>query len=321
MRIITLILFCIFSVTAIGYADTVFMNDGDKLKGLIVDEYVDRITLSTVDGEKDIFRKDISRIEYDTPEQNFMQLGRAYEDRGWYDKAAFYYKKAMESSPGYGEAREAYIAAHSKLWRQEEKATHREVERQNVVADWRKNRNRNEIATPRDKDLLLQDTLGISLIEKDGIFSIDKVLPDSSAHNAGIKKEDILAGIWGRLIRYSKMEDIVEELLGPKYSEVRIIIERKIAARINEEGSDIYKTFGLVLGFEYEGLTVKDVIEGSKAQSEGFEKGDLVVTINNNATRYLPLDSVIALINSAESDKEMIFNVRRNINLRRMGPR
>ncbi len=138
MRYICAIAILIFCTTSTLYADVVIMKNKTRIKGLVVDEYVDRVTLNTIYGEKDIFRKDIERIEYDTPEQNFMQLGRAYDDKGWYDKAAFYYKKAMEIKPDYKEAREAYLASHAKMWRKEEKMAESELKRQSMVMNWRR---------------------------------------------------------------------------------------------------------------------------------------------------------------------------------------
>ena len=69
--IIPVIVIILFSNLA--YADTVIMKNKTKIKGLVVDEYVDRVALSTIEGEKYILRKEIDTIEYDTPEQNFMQ--------------------------------------------------------------------------------------------------------------------------------------------------------------------------------------------------------------------------------------------------------
>ena len=76
IKIVLIFLGLIFIPTVI-YADTIIMKDRTRMKGLVVDEYVDRVSLSTIDGEKYVFRKDIDRIEYDTPEQNFMQMGMA----------------------------------------------------------------------------------------------------------------------------------------------------------------------------------------------------------------------------------------------------
>jgi tetratricopeptide (TPR) repeat protein len=302
------------------YADTIVMKDGEKIKGLVVDEYVDRVTLSTIDGEKDILRQDIEKIEYDSPEQNFMQLGRAYDVKGWYDKAAFYYRKAMELNPDYKEARDAYLASHAKMWREEERLTKKELERQNMVMEWWKKKNRyiKNSSQVQDKALLLKDVLGIYLVERNNIFTIDEVKPNSSAAKAGIQKGDLLVGIWGKLIKYSNMEDVLAELLGPKYSEVRVLIEREISIP-RENSKNLYRELGIVLGFQYEGLEIKEVISGNKGESAGFKKGDYIVAIDKNITRYLPLDSIIALINSTEGNRNIIFSVRRKVNLRREG--
>ena len=317
--IVGILLITVFIFTTTLFADTVVINTGKKIKGLVVDEYSDRITLSTSDGEEDILRQDIERIEYDAPEQNFMQLGRSYDEKAWYDKAAFYYKKAMEVNPNYKEAREAYLASHSKMWRQEEKMTKKELERQNMVMDWWRNRNKESVSQAKDKELLLKKILGFSLSEKNGVFTIDEAVPYSSAAKAGLKKGDLLVGIWGKLIRYSNMKEVLEELLGPKYSEVKVLIEKDISLELEDNISQLYKDLEISLGFEYEGLVVKDVAAESKGASAGFKKGDYVIAIDKNITRYLPLDSIIALINSAKNNKDIVFTIRRKVNLRRGG--
>ena len=49
-KIILFIITAVFISTAL-YADTVILKNRTKVKGLVVDEYVDRIALSTVEGE------------------------------------------------------------------------------------------------------------------------------------------------------------------------------------------------------------------------------------------------------------------------------
>jgi C-terminal processing protease CtpA/Prc len=301
------------------YADTVLMKDKARVKGLVVDEYSDRITLNTVDGERTIFRKDIDKIEYDTPEQNFMQMGKAYESKEWYDKAAFYYKKAMEMNPNYKEARESYLACHSKIWRQEERMTRKELERRSMAMEWRRNRNTKEKPMPKGKMELLKNILGMSLGEKDGIFTIADIRPYYSADKAGIREGDTLAGIWGKLIRYKDINDVIDELLGPKYSEVRVLIERDIVIPIETPSENLYKDLGVVLGFEYEGLIVKDVMADKPGSLYGLKKGDHVLAVDNNVARYLPLDSIISIINSSGNNKNILFSIRRSVNLRREG--
>jgi len=316
--IIALVLLSFLNVATL-YADTIVMKDKNKLKGLVVEEYVDRIVFSTVEGERDIFRNDIEVIEYDTPEQNFMQLGRSYEEKGLYDKAAFYYRKAIEINPDYKEARDAYLASHAKMWRKEERLARKELERQDMVMNWRRNRNKKDTSPSKDTALLLEDTLGISLRENEGVFTIDKVVPYSSADKAGIKEGDILVGIWGKLIRYSKIQDVIKELLGPKYSEVKVLIEREIPIPVASDSRNLYDELGILLGFEYEGLVVNKVTSGNAGDLAGLRKDDFIVAIDKTITRYLPLDGIIALINSAKNNERIIFTIRRKINLRREG--
>ena len=308
-----------FFSTSYLFADEVIMRDRSKVKGLVIEEYVDRITLSTADGEKDIFRKDIERIEYDTPEQNFMQLGRDYDSKGQYDKAAFYYKKAIEINPDYKEARESYIASHSKIWRQEERRTKKELERQKMVMDWRKEKDKEEFAPSRNKTAALKAVLGISLEEKNGIFIITEVEPDSSASRAGIKKGDNLVGIWGTLVRYTKMEEVIDLLLGPKYSEVRVLVEKLVHIPRDADSKNLYKELGISLGFEYEGLMVNDIDTEKKGYRAGLEKEDFVIMVDNITTRYLPLDSIITLISNGKNKRDIVFTVRRTVTLRREG--
>ena len=195
--------------------------------------------------------------------------------------------------------------------------TTKELEHRNMVIDWWKNRNKESFSPPKDKALLLEDMLGISLVEKEGVFTIDGIRPYSSTDRAGTKKGDILVGIWGKLIRYSKMEDVINELLGPEHSEVEVLVQREISIPVNGNDENLYKELGILLGFEYEGLIIKDVAGGEKGELAGFKKDDLVVAVDKNTTRYLPLDSIIALINSSRNNKNIMFTIRRTINLRR----
>jgi C-terminal processing protease CtpA/Prc len=204
------------------------------------------------------------------------------------------------------------------MWHEEEKRTKKDIDTHNMVMEWQRARkNKNAAVVVKNKESLAKESIGISLIKSEGVFSINEVMPGSSADKAGIQKGDFLVGIWGRLIRYSKLEDVLNELIGPKYSEVKILVGKNISISL-ETGTDAYKELGISLGFEYEGLAIKDVASGKKGELSGLRKGDFVIAIDKNITRYLPIDSVIALINNPKNNK-IVFTIRRNINLRREG--
>ena len=314
MRTIIIFITIIFIATSL-YADTIILKNKTRVKGLVVEEYADRIVLSTSECENDIFRNDIDNIEYDTAEQNFMRLGKYYEEKGWYDKASFYYKKAMEANPDYKEARDAYLTSHARIWRDEEKRVKKDISLHTMAMEWQRSKNKKTVLSPISKEKLLKETIGISLSEKDGIFKIDEVVPGSSAAKSGIAKGDFLVGIWGRLIRHSKPEYVMNELLGPRYSEVKVLIEKEILVPVGA-GKNLYKELGISTGFEYEGLVIKDIVSGKKAELSGLKKRDFIIAIDRNITRYLPMDKVIGLINSPKSNN-IIFTVRRSLILRR----
>lgn len=320
--IVSIIVFFIIAATLSSlYADTLIMKDRSEIKGLVVDEYVDRITLSTVDGEKVFFRKDIDMIEYDAPEQNFMQLGREYELRGAYDKAAFYYKKASTLNPDYKDARDAFLAIQAKVWKQESEITEKEIKRREMIKDWRRDRHEEVLSPAKDKKVLLKETLGILLEEKEADFIIEKVRLFSGAYKAGVKEGDVLVSIWGKRTTHRKIEEIMDELIGPKHSEVRISIAREIRAPMKDIRmyKNFYKGLGILLAFEHDGLRIQEVKHGKIGERLGFKKGDFLMTIDGESTRYFPLDEIIAHINSTKDNKNIIFNIERSINLRRGG--
>ncbi|MFH1478526.1 MAG: PDZ domain-containing protein [Candidatus Omnitrophota bacterium] len=306
-------------MVSFSYADTITLKDNTSIKGLVVEEYKDRVVFSTVDGEKKILRNDIKDIQYDAKEHSYLQLGRLYDERGMYENAAFYYREAMKINPEYKDARMAYIATHDKLLREKDKLVRKEIARRDMVVNWHK-REKITPSTEKDKISLLWDILGFRLVEKKGIFIIDEIKPYSSSSRARLKANDVLVAVWGKMVSFAELDYIVEELKGPKYSEVKIDIEREVTVPIRSKEPNIYQNLGIDLGFEYDGLQIKDIEEGGISESSGLKKGDLIIAIGGYNTRYLPLDDAIDLIDKKSIENNTIdFTVRRNITLRREG--
>ncbi|MFH1782996.1 MAG: PDZ domain-containing protein [Candidatus Omnitrophota bacterium] len=314
---ICIALISILLFTSSIYADTVLMKDSTLLKGLVIEEYDDRITLSTIDGEKDILRKNIREIKYDAKDQNYMQMGRLYDDRGLYTKSAFYYKEAMKLNPKNSEARLGYISSHTKLIRERDKMLKEELKRRDMILNWRKG-DENITFSKTDKSELLMRSLGISIAERQGIFIIDSIKPYSTADKAGIKNGDILVAVWGKLVQHSKLEDVIDELIGPENSEVSIVVEKDLSVLLDNMDRDIYEYLGIALEHDYDGLMVKDIIDEAQSKKHGLKKGDFVIAIRDNITRYTPLKKIIKDINNTKG-KSIDLTIRRKINLRREG--
>jgi len=66
-RTIALAVFLILFSSSV-FADIVIMKDGKRIKGLILDEFKDRIVVSTVEGEKIIMISDIESAIYSSEE-------------------------------------------------------------------------------------------------------------------------------------------------------------------------------------------------------------------------------------------------------------
>lgn len=310
MRFIFSIIIFIFATGPI-YADTITMKDKTKVKGLIVEEYVDRVIFSTADGEREIFKKEIDSIEYDAPEQNLFQIGREYEKKLQYEKATFYYKRALEINPEYKEARDAFLSSQAVMWREEEARSKKELEHRRMVLGWQESGTKEPtVAMALDKNELLKKNLGFELLISDGNFVVTKVVEGSGAYNAGIKEGDVLSAIWGRLVRYSKFEDVFNKLNIQQFSELKLSIERDIV--LPRRVSDVSFKIG------YEGLFIKEIVPGGASEKTGLKTGDIVTHIDKTPTRYMPLERAVELIKDKTSPFPL--RIKRDIILKRTAP-
>jgi 23S rRNA G2069 N7-methylase RlmK/C1962 C5-methylase RlmI len=48
-----------------GLSDTIYTKDGKELKGIIVEDYKDRIVFSTVDGQLTLMKSDVKELYFD----------------------------------------------------------------------------------------------------------------------------------------------------------------------------------------------------------------------------------------------------------------
>lgn len=307
----TVVLFLI--MPSFSFADSVYLKNKEELKGLIVDDFVDRIILSTADGEKTIMKSHIENIKYDTVEQTYFQLGREYEKRDLYREAIVYYEKALKANPDYADAKNALMLARITYWKNEQDQIKNEVQRKMSLLNLKETGSSGIVTYPtQDKDRLLKRKFGISLDEVDGWPRVAMVVNIELSDR--IKKGDLLVAIWGKQTRFAKVDGIIDELLNSSLTEVNVTIERKLKLSNSKHPSTL-KDYGFSLVMELDGLTVKDVGENSISQKEGLKAADLIVSIEGQPTRYMPLGEAIKLV---ETNKEPTnFIIRRNIFLPR----
>ena len=103
------------------------------------------------------------------------------------------------------------------------------------------------------------------------------------------------------------LKEVVETLLEKNSMETKITLERNIDVRVSPDGS-----IGANLVLQFDGLTVSTLKEDGPAYAAGLRSGDLIMDINGNSTRYMPLKRCVELI---KKSKDGIVNliVRREV--------
>ncbi len=286
-------------------ADTIRIHNSEPLKGLIVEEHEDRVVLSTGDGEKMVFRTDIQEIEYDEPEYSFLNLGRDMERSKKWGEAKSYFDKAYELNPNLVEARQAALAIQSRLWAKAiDEGPREEMSKQQVIEDaYRANVDVDGLAKAKaDRERDLWQRLGLKLETKGDWAAISNVLIGGKAYKWGLRSGDELAGVDGRSLRYLNSETVVEELLEPRYSNGSLSIGRRVSLE-PKPGRSLLKMLGVKIRQQYNGLTVENA--GKKSP---FKKGDLIVEIAGQLTRYLPTKKAQQLIDDGKAKVDLKIN-------------
>lgn len=314
------ILVSIFCSSVIARADTIYMKDGQEKKGIVVENYHDRIVLSTVDGEKEIKKEDIKDILYDRRQQNLVKLGDFHEQRGNLMKAYTYYKKAHQLDPDYKEAQDKFIHIRSILLRRPEKQLREDISRRQTLfkESGRPYEPKITEGVPNTVEDRLKNTTGLVLVSDNEMPKVDMVLDDSPAQKAGIQREDFIYSVWGKLTGYMDLYTICNMMVESVSPETTLAIKRNIVIMFDP---DIDRRYGGVgrIGFSLdmteEGLTITDVKAGSIAAGQGLAKDDLITAIEGKSTRYMPLKDAVRYIDESCSKGRVELEVIREATL------
>lgn len=270
-------------------ADTVYGRDGRELKGIVVEEYNDRIILSQEDGEKTIPKADIRSIDYDLVEQNLVSMADRALQQSDYEKAYYYYEKAKTVNPQCKEAIEGsnyltgYIMRRSSTKKLQHVMWSQEVENFNAQ--------RTETASSKPDSVKL---LGLELGDREGkSVIVKKIYAGLPAEKAGLREGDVIASVWGKLTGYMRLEEVAELLLKTENLELRLQVDREL----NIPAKTIQPA---ELNLEFDGLTLKNIAKGSAQYEAGLRSGDLVIAIDGVNIRYTPLNEVMKKLNAGQ---------------------
>lgn len=286
-KAIILSAFFIFASFASSFCDTIYLKDGSQVKGIVVEEYSDRIIISTEYGEAKMLKGEIRGIDYDLMEQNLVGLGNKYKEAGDYIRAYFYYDKARNLNPQYKEAVDGANYIEGFLFRKELGRKSDEINWRQEVEDFQQNRFKKEEQAVSN----LKQLIGIEIEDTGKDIKVIKVYEELPADKAGIREGDYLSAIWGKLTGYMSCEEVARVLSKPENLEMKLEIDREIKV-----GPHVIKSSQFDLRFE--GLCLRNIPDGSKAFAAGLRNNDLILSIDGESIRYTPLKEVMDLLRS-----------------------
>ena len=295
----------LFYITSCIYADQVVLKNGNVLKGIVIEEYHDRIILSVPYGQLPLHRKQIVDIIYDRPEQNFLKMGNKYFKERDINKAIEYYKKALKIEADFEDAKDAIARAEDKLKKVEQRR--REILERRQIKEERKVQK-------------LKETLGLELKKYGNDVRVAYVYPGTPAGKSGIKRGDIIVSIWDVLIKYQKVDKVIDLLVGEEGSSVTLTIKRELSP-VRKKIRWYEKAFvgiGISLKVDKKGLVVSEVLQGQPGDIAGLEVNDSVVAIKGKSTRYMTLKDAIRNMAGAELTP-LELTVHRRIKIVRSG--
>ena len=297
--------FCLLS-SVFAYADTAYLKDGKEIKGLVVEDYKDRIVLSTVNGEVELQKSDIKELYYDNEEEGLINLAEQAKERRDYARAFTYYNMALKANPGSKGANDGLVFLQGYLFRKEESEKLDDIKRRENIERYGTVVSMDKILTDEEKlkDLTkrLWSGVGLVIVMENDLPKIVDVRLKSPAYMAGMRKNDFIVGLWTKLIRHMAMIEVMDALLDKPSLEVKCTIERSVEIDPS----------GLSFNMEPKGLTISEVRQnGNAVVGEEIKKDDLVFSIDGKSTRYMPLNKAMKLIKKGKDSVNL--TIRREV--------
>lgn len=313
-KIFFIFLILIFT-SKVTVADRIVYRDGRALKGVVVENYADRITLSTFEGEKSIMKSDISDVEYDSLEYNFLDLAQQCQDQDNFERAYFYYGEAHKLNADSNMAKDGLALTYQTLFKKKQRLKEKEVEKRNIFERFRRTGQLAKEDAIKDKAEILKNSIGIELRVGEINPQVLKVKRGSAAEESGISPGDKIIAVWSRLTGYLDKDEVISRLIDSRQREVKVDIERKmkVAKRRQVSPKGVTHLVGASFAVEWDGITVKAVVPGGPAASAGLKIGDLVEKIENQSCRYMDLQSMHKLMQEAAG--KVNFVIRRDVTI------
>jgi len=306
------LLIFLFLSPALLSADTIYFKNGGFIKGRVIKEFHDRYLVSTSHGEKEFLKVIVKNVGYDNPKDRLINQGRNYEQKGNFEAALRCYEDVLKMDEGYSEARDKIIEIKKKIFRKQTSKSHRIMNSRDQLARWNPDSTKKEKNFLRLKESRLKETVGIVVAEHGDWIRIERVLTYSPAYQAGLQPHDTIIRVYDKDIKYMEYKDVLELLIGAKYTELKIDIERDLKT---PKGTN-HHPLQCILTIGKQGLKVERLIrvKDFEVKNTVLKEGDVIVKIQDTLTRYLPLKEAIQ--NILENNQDPIdITVKRTYTL------
>lgn len=274
-----------------AHADTVIMKDETRIKGLILDEFRDRIVVSTAEGEKTLMKDDIRCAVYDDEERALLQTGSTQFKKGNFLKAYYIYDKVAELNPDSDDA----CQKRDFLRNYVETKTRYDIE-----DGVRRKREIFSGASGMTFLKMLQDEMGIVLVTDNKYVFVEKIIKGAQTKAAkNFREGDRIVSVWGEMSFYAQPEEVAEMMLRP--GQTRMVIERALTPKLTFPGrvgfilpiENYRPMLGAELKLTKKGIMVVRVFPNGPFSKAGIKRGDLLHRVGAQNTRYMPIKDVI----------------------------
>jgi C-terminal processing protease CtpA/Prc len=157
-------------------------------------------------------------------------------------------------------------------------------------------------------------SIGIAIETSGPSVIVTRVMTKSPAYTAGIKPQDEIISIWGKLVKYMPLTGVYDMFLSSKVSEIRLAIEREKRPALKKKFffRSTEDMIGARLSMDLDGLTVAQVRPGGPFDNSNILKGDRITMLGGVSTRYMPLESACKMIEKVK-DGSLEIGIQREV--------
>lgn len=272
----------LFLFSRAASADTIYLKDKSALKGIVVEEYVDRIIYSTIEGEKEILKSDIIHIKFEEPADNLMRLGDAAFKKGYFKVALKYFMMGQRANQNISSLDSKIYHTEQIIYKVPETRKREHLALKNEIISGRTAADSSESLDPKQQ---LANKLGVKIKERRGRYFIKNISSDSSFDKAGARKGDAIISIWSKLCDYLTFKDLFDLLINPKETLMMVTIERTLVIPKNVP-------FDGKIDIKWEGAFIETLNKDGALEKAGFKALDRITAVDGQTTRYAPLKTI-----------------------------